>query len=140
MQSNLWHHKFFHFHLPFWNWKVWKGRGKNRKIVFLTKWYQKIFPLGKMHYFLKALTFFFLSGFSFYRHWPLTGQQGKGGTIFYSTLPLPTTHEHSDIDLQLCISDEYHIFLIMPLVFTRLLVDKIYQLIKLSFNWLMMWN
>ena len=26
MQVNLWHHKLFHFHLPFWIWKVWKGR------------------------------------------------------------------------------------------------------------------
>ena len=31
MQANLWHHKLFHFPLPFWIWKVWK-RGKNTKI------------------------------------------------------------------------------------------------------------
>ena len=32
MQVNLWHHKLFHFHLPFWIWKVWKGREKVMKI------------------------------------------------------------------------------------------------------------
>ena len=28
--------------------------------------------------------------------------RGREGTIFYSTLPLPPAHEHSDIYLQLC--------------------------------------
>ena len=28
MQANLWHHKLFHFHLPFWIWKAWKRREK----------------------------------------------------------------------------------------------------------------
>ena len=32
MQASLWHHKLFHFHLPFWIWKVWKGRDKIKKI------------------------------------------------------------------------------------------------------------
>ena len=32
MQANSWHHKLFHFHLSFWIWKKWKGRGKNTKI------------------------------------------------------------------------------------------------------------
>ena len=32
MQANLWHYKLFHFHLPFWIWKVWKGRKKISKI------------------------------------------------------------------------------------------------------------
>ena len=31
MQANSWH-KLFHFHLFFWIWKVWKGRGKITKI------------------------------------------------------------------------------------------------------------
>ena len=46
--------------------------------------------------------------------------RGKEGTIFYSTLPFPPTHEHWDIYLQLCIWDDYHVFLIATLVFTRL--------------------
>ena len=50
------------------------------------------------------------------------GSRGRGeGTIFYSTLPLPLAHEHSDIYLQLCAWDGYHIFLVATLVFTRLL-------------------
>ena len=35
--------------------------------------------------------------------------------------------------------DDYHIFLIAQLVFTRLLLDVIYHLIKLPFDWSMMW-
>ena len=62
----------------------------------------------------------------------------RGPTTFYSTLPLPPAHEHSDIYLQLCIWDDYHIFLIAPLIFTRLLLDEIYHLIELLFNCLMM--
>ena len=46
--------------------------------------------------------------------------RGREGTIFYSTLPFPSTHEHWDIYLQLCIWDDYHVFLIATLVFTRL--------------------
>ena len=35
-----------------------------------------------------------------------TGQQGETmGPSFYSSLPLPQDHEHSDIYLQLCMWD-----------------------------------
>ena len=67
---------------------------------------------------------------------------GEEGTIFYSTLPLPPAHEHSDIYLQLCAWDDYHIFLVATLVCTRLLCYSMgfttlsdYYLI----DWLMMW-
>ena len=53
--------------------------------------------------------------------------------------PLPT-HEHSEIFLQVCMWDGYHIFLIVPRVFTRLLLDEIYHLIELSLDWLMFWR
>ena len=65
--------------------------------------------------------------------------RGKEGTFFYSTLPLPPAHEHSDIYVQLCTWDDYHLFLIALPVFTRLLLDGIYHLIELLFHWLMMW-
>ena len=52
--------------------------------------------------------------------------RGRERTIFYSTLPLPPAHEHRDIYLQLCMWDDYHVFLIATLVFTRLLLDEIY--------------
>ena len=58
------------------------------------------------------------------------------GIIFYSTLPLPPTQEYSDIYLQLCMWDDYYVFLIAKLVFTRLLLDEIYDLIELPFDWL----
>ena len=32
--------------------------------------------------------------------------------------------------------DDYHVFLIATLVFTRLLLDEIYHLIELPFDWL----
>ena len=31
IQANSWYHKLFRFHLPFWVWKVWQGRGKKKK-------------------------------------------------------------------------------------------------------------
>ena len=41
--------------------------------------------------------------------------------------------------LQLCMWDDYHIFLIALLIFTRLLLGEIYHLIEVLFDWLMMW-
>ena len=55
------------------------------------------------------------------------GSRGREGTIFYSTLPLPPAHEHWDIYLSLCMWDDYH---------ARLLLDEIYHLIELPFEWL----
>ena len=46
--------------------------------------------------------FFFLSGFSFTDTDDSQDSSGREETIFYSTLPLPTAREHSDIYLQLC--------------------------------------
>ena len=73
---------------------------------------------------------FFLSGFSF--------TDSDEVIIFYSTLPIPPAHENWDIYLQLCMWVDYHMFLIATLVFTRLLHNKIYHLIELPFDWLMM--
>ena len=64
------------------------------------------------------------------------GSRGREGTIFYPTLPLPPAHEHWGINMQLCMWDDYHVFLFATLVFTRLLVDEIYHLIDLPFEWL----
>ena len=83
--------------------------------------------------------FFFLSGLCFMNTDNSQDSRGREGTFFCSTLPLPPTHEHLDIYVQLCMWDDYHIFLITMLVFTRLLLDETYHLIKLLFDWLMMW-
>ena len=48
------------------------------------------------------INIFFLSGFSFTDTDDSQDSRGREGTIFYSTLPLPPAHEHSDIYLQLC--------------------------------------
>ena len=82
------------------------------------------------------LDFFFLSGFFFTDTDDSQDSRGMEGTIFYSTLPLPPAHEHWDNYLQLCIWDYYHVFLITTLVFTRLLLNEIYHLIELPFEWL----
>ena len=63
--------------------------------------------------------------------------RGREGTVFYSTLPPPSANEHWDIYLQLCMWDDYHIFLIAAFVFTRLLRDEIYHFIELPFEWLL---
>ena len=80
-----------------------------------------------------------LSGFSFTDTDDSQDSTGREGTIFYSTLPLPRDHEHSEIYLQLCTWNDFHIFLFALLVFTRLLPDEIYHLIKLPFDWLIDW-
>ena len=81
---------------------------------------------------------FFPSAFSFTDTDNSQDSRGKEKNIFYSTLQQPPSHEHSDIYLQLSMWDDYHIFLIAPLVFARLLLDEIYHLIELPFVWLIM--
>ena len=103
------------------------------------QWYLSICnSLAKNRYKSMLYQLRFLSGFSFTDTDDSQGSRGREGTIFYSTLPLPPAHEHSHIYLQLCIWDEYHVFLIAPIAFTRLLPDDIYHLTGLPFNWLMM--
>ena len=80
---------------------------------------------------------FFLSGFSFKDTDDSQDSRGREGRIiFYSTLPLPPNHEHWDTYLQLFMWDDYHVSLIVTLEFTRLLLDEIYHLIELPFDWL----
>ena len=76
-------------------------------------------------YFFIFIFFFFLSGVSFTDTDDSQDSWGRKGTIFYFTLPLPPAHEHSGIYLQLCMWDDYHIFLIATLAFTRLILDEI---------------
>ena len=51
---------------------------------------------------------------------------------------IPLYHFHPLTNI--CTWDDYHIFLIVLLVFNRLLLDEIYHLIELLFDWLMMWR
>ena len=81
----------------------------------------------------------FLSGFSFTDAEYSQDSRGRKRTIFYSPLTLPPAHEHSDIYLQSCKWDDYHIFLTATLVFTRLLLDDIYHFIESIFDWRGMW-
>ena len=83
---------------------------------------------------IKRSFFFVLSGFSFTGTYDSQDSRGREVTIFYSTLPIPPAHEHWDIYLQLCMWDDYHIFLIAPLVFTRPLLDEIYRLIDVTLS------
>ena len=49
IRANSWHHKLFHFHLPCWIWKVWKGRERitniwiSREQKQLFRWKKKTF-------------------------------------------------------------------------------------------------
>ena len=78
---------------------------------------------------------FYLSGFSFTDTDNSQDSRRSEGTIFYSTLPLPPTHEHWDIYLQLCMWDDDHVFLVTMLVFTKLVLNEIYHLIEVAFDW-----
>ena len=49
MQVNSWHHKLFRFHLSFWIWKVWKGRGKITKI-WISQEQKELFRWNKKHF------------------------------------------------------------------------------------------
>ena len=55
MQTNSWQHKLFHFHLSFWIWKVWKGRGKITK-TWISRKRKEFFRSNKKHFsqFLKV--------------------------------------------------------------------------------------
>ena len=110
--------------------KLWKMRLWDHHI---TAWKVSLF-------FFYLFIYFFLSGFSFTNTDNSLDNRRREGTIFYSTLRFSPAHEHWDIYLQLCMWDDYHIFLIAPLVFTRLLLDEIYHLIESPFDWLMMWH
>ena len=78
--------------------------------------------------------FFFSIRVFFHGHWQFTGQQGKGGDhlLFHSTTS--TRSRHWDIYLELCMWDDYHVFLIATLVFTRLLLDEFFHLIELPID------
>ena len=114
-----------------------KGVKCYMRIIYPTYHYPALEPktveTGSLNF---IIFFFFLSGFSFTDTDNSQDSRGREGTIFYSTLPLPPAHEHWHIYLQLCMWDDYHVFLIATLVFTRLLLDEIYHLIELPFEWL----
>ena len=80
--------------------------------------------------YINNMYLFFIRVF-FHGHWRLTGQQGKreDHLLLHSTSPIYSY-------LQLCMWDKDHIFLIAPLAFSRLLLDEIYHLIELLFDWL----
>ena len=85
---------------------------------------------------ISLFIYFFLLGFSFTDTDDSRDSRGREGTIFFSTLPVPPAHKHWDIYLPIGMWDDYHVFLIARLVFTRLLLDEIYHLIELPFDWL----
>ena len=89
----------------------------------------KIIFESAIHYPSRQLHVFFLSGFSFTDNDDSQDSKGREGTTFNSILPFPPAHEYWEIYLRLRTWYDYHIFLIATLVFTRLLLYEIYQLI-----------
>ena len=63
-----------------------------------------------MHFYFCSIRVFF------YRHWRLTEQQTKVGNHLHSSLRFPPAHEQSNIYFQLCMWDDYHVFLIVSLM------------------------
>ena len=59
---------------------------------------------------LERVTIFFSIRFFFRRYWRFTGQHGKWGEYFYSSLSLPPAHEHSEMYLQLNMWVGYNVF------------------------------
>ena len=103
------------------------------------RWNARLKELDKnsnSFFFFFFFVIFFLSGFSFTDTKNLQDSRGREGTFIYSTLPLPPTHKHSGIYLQFSMWDDYRVFLIATLVFTRLLLDEICHLNELPFDWL----
>ena len=49
MLVNLWHHKLFHFHLPFWFWKEWKGRKTVIK-MWISQEQNELFRWNQKHF------------------------------------------------------------------------------------------
>ena len=89
-----------------------------------------------LFYFVLQYEFFFLNGCLQRRNLQIIAKLDRNN--IYSTLPLLPAHEHSNIYMQFCMWDDYHVFLITTLVFTRLVLDDIYLLLELPFDWLMM--
>ena len=85
--------------------------------------------------FISRYVFFSIKGF-FTDTDDSQDSRGREEAIFYSTLPLTPADKHWDIYLQLCMWNVYHVFLIATLVFTRPLLDEIYHVIELPFEWL----
>ena len=79
---------------------------------------------------------FFYQGFALF---PQDSRWREGPSFIQLYYFHPLTSIQTFI-LQLWTWDDYHIFLITPLLFTRLPLDKIYHLIELLFDWLMMWS
>ena len=83
----------------------------------------------------RVIILFFYQGF-LHRHWRFTEQQGKAGDhlFFHSTTSTRSrTLRHLFATLHV---RWLSLFLIATFVFTRLLLDEIYHLIELPFEWL----
>ena len=121
--------------------KIYKYRHNLRaKHIFQSGFLQSTMATWKKVYkkinFRRTTRYFFFSiRFSFTGTGDSRDSRGREGTIFYSTLSLRPAHEHSDICLQLCTWDDYHIFLITMLVFTRLLLVEIFSPYRIA-SWL----
>ena len=115
----------------------------NRKNRYLTKEVRRMLwhALIPSH-FDYVFFVFFLSKFSFIDTDDSQDNREREWLIFYSitTSTHSQTFRHLFATLHVCMWDDYHIFSITPLVFTRLLHDEIYHLIELLFDWLMMWS
>ena len=83
-------------------------------------------------YWSRCFVFFSFQSFCFTDTVNSQDCRGREAIIF---ILFPPAHEHSDIYLQLCMLDDHHIFLIASLhIVTKLLLDEIYHLRKVTFE------
>ena len=108
------------------------------KINYLTLIYNTWQPNLSNHTRLKN-SFFFYQGFLSRTLMTHRTEGEERGPFF---IPLYHFHPLTNIQTFICnfACEMTIIFLIAPLVFTRLLLDEIYHLIELPFDWLMMGN
>ena len=95
----------------------------------------RLVTLQKMEFSMKDFFSFFYQGvLSKTLTIHKTAREGRGPSF----TPLYHFHPLTNIQrfLQLRMWDDYYVFLIATLVFTRLLLDEIYHLIELPFDWL----
>ena len=96
-------------------------------------WLWKWFALLLLLLLFLFLLLFYLSGFSSQK---LTIHRTAGERRGPSFIPLYNFHPLTNIGTFICMWDDYHVFLIATLVFTRLLLDGIYHFNQLPFEWL----
>ena len=102
MQANSWHHEFFHFHLLFWIWQVWKGMKKLQKFEYLEN--EKSFRWNENIYFIV------FEGLSFGEKKKLADRNFEKITIFQIVDIILDFSNQINFELENINDPEWHVF------------------------------